>query len=190
MTWSTLVTALRPAVRVGLAAGLAVAIARLLRLPYPLYALVAVVKQQARALAADTGSDLILIDGPPGIGCPVIAAVAGTDLALVVTEPTAAGIHDLVRALATTTHFDVPALVCINKADLHPAGTAQIEAFCQAHGIDVVGHIPFDTAVTEAIVHGYPVTVFRPNSPASLALRAVWRRVLATLSPEVAAVPA
>lgn len=152
--------------------------------------LVAVVRQQARALATDAGSDLVLIDGPPGIGCPVIAAVAGSDLALVVTEPTAAGIHDLIRALATTAHFGVPALVCINKADLHPAGTAQIEAFCQAHGIEVVGHVPFDMSVSEAIVHGYPVTVFRPDSRASQALRGVWERVRAALRSEVAAVPA
>lgn len=151
--------------------------------------LVAVVKERAGALAMDTGSDVVLIDGPPGIGCPVIAAVAGTDMALVVTEPTAAGIYDLARALATTAHFGVPALVCVNKADLHPEGTAEIEAFCQAHSIDVIGHIPFDMAVSEAIVGGYPVTVFRPNSPASQALCAVWERVRAALDVDVAAVP-
>jgi MinD superfamily P-loop ATPase len=152
--------------------------------------LLAVVRERARALATDTGSDVVLIDGPPGIGCPVIAAVAGTDMALVVAEPTAAGIHDLARALATTTHFSVPALVCINKADLHPEGTAEIDAFCQAHGIDVIGRIPFDMAVSQDIVAGYPVTVFRPNSLASLALRAVWERVRAALNIDVVAVPA
>lgn len=148
--------------------------------------LVTMVKQQARLLALDEGRDLVIVDGPPGIGCPVISAAAGADLALIVTEPTAAGIHDLARALATTEHFGVRSLVCVNKADLFPAGTAEIEAFCREHGIEVAGHIPFDLAVTEAMVQGHPVTAFRPASPASRALRDAWKRVLAALGQEAA----
>lgn len=139
--------------------------------------LVTLVKQQARLLALDDGYDAVIVDGPPGIGCPVISAASGADLALIVAEPTAAGIHDMERVLATVAHFRVPALACINKADIYPAGTAQIEAYCRANDIQVVGHVPFDPAVTEAMVQGEPVTAFRPDAPASRALSKVWQRV-------------
>ncbi len=144
--------------------------------------LVTLVKQQARLLALDDGYDAVLVDGPPGIGCPVISAASGADLALIVAEPTAAGIHDMARVLQTTAHFRVAALVCINKADIYPEGTAQIEAYCRDEGIEVVGRIPFDTAVTDAMVRGEPVTAFRPESPAAVALTAVWQRVAERLN--------
>jgi MinD superfamily P-loop ATPase len=140
--------------------------------------LVTLVKQQGRLLAMDDDRDLVLVDGPPGIGCPVISAAAGADLALIVAEPTAAGIHDMVRVLATTEHFGVPSLVCINKADLYPKGTAGIEEFCEQNGVPVVGRFPFDTVVTEAMVQGQPVTAYRADSPVSQALHAAWERVL------------
>jgi MinD superfamily P-loop ATPase len=146
--------------------------------------LVTLVKQQARLLALDEAYDLVLVDGPPGIGCPVISAASGADLALIVAEPTAAGIHDMARVLKTTAHFGVEALVCINKVDIYPGGAAQIEAFCQDQGVPVVGRIPFDTAVTEAMVQGQPVTQYAPDSPASQALRGVWAQVAAILQKE------
>jgi MinD superfamily P-loop ATPase len=156
--------------------------------------LVTMVKQQARLLAlaehppgprqgrGDGGYDLVMVDGPPGIGCPVISAAAGADLALIVTEPTAAGVHDLERVLQTTQHFGVPALVCINKADLYSGGAAQIEAYCSGHAIEVVGHIPFDLTVTEAMVHGEPVTAYQPDAPASRAIIQTWQHVIAGLN--------
>ncbi len=139
--------------------------------------LVMVVKQNARLLAMDEAIPLVLVDGPPGIGCPVISAVSGADLALIVAEPTAAGVHDMQRVLQTTAHFGVKALVCINKADIYPAGAAQIEAYCQVKNIEVVGLIPFDTTVTEAMVQGQPVTAYQPAAPASQALRELWGKV-------------
>jgi MinD superfamily P-loop ATPase len=144
--------------------------------------LVTLVKQQARLLALDGGYDAVLVDGPPGIGCPVISAAAGADLALIVAEPTASGIHDMERVLATTAHFRVPALVCINKADIYPQGTDQIRAYCQERDIEVVGYIPFDATVTSAMVQGQPVTAFGPAAPASQALIAVWQRIAAWIS--------
>jgi MinD superfamily P-loop ATPase len=148
--------------------------------------LVTLVKQQARLLGLDGGYDVVLVDGPPGIGCPVISAASGADLALIVAEPTAAGIHDMERVLATTTHFRVPALVCINKADIYLEGTAQIEAYCREHSIEIVGRIPFDVTVTEAMVQGQPVTAFRSDAPASRALVAVWQRIAARISERAA----
>ena len=144
--------------------------------------LVTLVKQNARLLALDTGCQVVIVDGPPGIGCPVIAAAAGADLALVVTEPSLAGIHDLMRALETTNHFHLPALVLINKADIYPEGTAQIEALCAALDVEIIGSIPFDPAVTTAMINGEPVTAYSPEAPASQAMRAAWQTVAARLN--------
>jgi len=140
--------------------------------------LVTLVKQQARLLALDEDYDLVLVDGPPGIGCPVISATSGADLALIVAEPTAAGVHDMHRVLETTSHFDVPALVCINKADVYPKGTAEIKEFCRAQDIQMIGEIPFDVSVTEAMVQGQPVTDFLPNAPSSLAIVKIWDKII------------
>lgn len=138
--------------------------------------LVTLVKQQGRLLASDTGASLLLVDGPPGIGCPVISASAGADAALLVVEPTVAGVHDLERVLSTTEHFGVPALVAINKADLNPRRSDEVAAFCAERGIEVAGRIPYDTVVTEAMVQGQPVTAYADGA-VSGALREVWERV-------------
>lgn len=136
--------------------------------------LVAQVKGEARRLAREQGFDYLIVDGPPGIGCPVIAATAGADLALLVTEPTVAGVHDLERILSTTAHFGVPALVCINKYDLNPQVSRAIMEGCAARGLPLVGSIPFDEAVTEAMVQGEPVVSYS-QGPASQAMEHLWR---------------
>lgn len=146
--------------------------------------LVTLIKQRARLLAMDEEYELVLVDGPPGIGCPVISAASGADLALIVVEPTLSGAHDMGRIIETSDHFGLRALVCINKADLHPTGREQIENFCRERGLTLVGQIPFDTAVTEAMVMGAPVTEYYPESEASRALRAVWTQVLDALREE------
>ena len=143
--------------------------------------LVTLVKQHGRLLALDEGRELLIVDGPPGIGCPVISANAGADLALLVTEPTVSGVHDLERILKTVNHFRVPALVLINKADVNPAHTAGIEAYCRAQGIDLVGKLPYDTVVTEAMVQGQPVTAYQPEGAMATALREAWAHVRAWL---------
>ncbi|HOG48275.1 MAG TPA: ATP-binding protein [Anaerolineae bacterium] len=135
--------------------------------------LVVQVKQCARLLATERGADLLLVDGPPGIGCPVIATMTGADLALLVVEPGVSGFHDLERILAATRHFRVPAVACLNKADISPAHTSEVEALCAAEGVPVVGHIPFDMVVTEAMVQRRPVTAYC-QGPVSQALRALW----------------
>jgi len=138
--------------------------------------LVTLVKQQGRLQAMDSDADLLIVDGPPGIGCPVISASAGADLALLVVEPTVSGIHDLERILGTTDHFGVPAMVCINKADLNQARADEIAGFCAAQGIEVVGRLPFDQVVTKAMVQGQPVTAYS-DGPVTAALKVMYRRI-------------
>ncbi|MEI7848090.1 MAG: ATP-binding protein [Chloroflexota bacterium] len=143
--------------------------------------LVTLVKQRARLRALDENSQLVIVDGPPGIGCPVISVISGANLALVVAEPTVSGVHDMHRALETLKHFGVQALVCINKADIFPAGAVDIETFCQNSGIKTVGRIPFDLTVTSAMVAGEAVTAFQPEAPASLAMAAIWKQIVSFL---------
>jgi MinD superfamily P-loop ATPase len=138
--------------------------------------LVTLVKQQGRLLALDTGAELLVVDGPPGIGCPVISASAGADMALHVVEPTVSGVHDLERILATTDHFGVPSLVAINKVDLNLGRSDEIAAFCTERGVEVVGRIPYDTVVTEAMVQGRPVTDYT-DGRVTEALEEMWSRV-------------
>jgi MinD superfamily P-loop ATPase len=147
--------------------------------------LVTLVKQQARLLGLDEGYDLVLVDGPPGIGCPVISAASGADIALVVAEPTNSGIHDLERVLQTTSHFRIPSLVCINKADIYPEGVERLEAYCREHDIPVVGHIPFDEELPKAMIQGEPITAWRPDSPVSRAIANVWDTVMMHLVGQV-----
>jgi len=138
--------------------------------------LVTLVKQQGRLLASDTGAELLLVDGPPGIGCPVISASAGADMALLVVEPTVSGAHDLERIMGTTDHFGVPSLVAINKVNLNPTREKEIVAYCEARGIEVVGQIPYNNVVTEAMVRGKPVTAYT-DGPATKALRDMWEKI-------------
>ena len=116
----------------------------------------------------------MIIDGPPGIGCPVISASAGADLALIVTEPGKAGVHDLKRIFETLKHFRIPALICINKADIYPAGVQEIHRYASEQDALVITEIPFDAAIPHAMVQAQPVTVFAPDSPASVAINALW----------------
>lgn len=144
--------------------------------------LVTLVKQQARLYALDHQAELILIDGPPGIGCPVISAASGADLALIIAEPSAAGIHDMERVLDLAAHFRLPARVSINKWDIHPQGTEVIRRYCEQNQVPLAGFdIPFDPAVPRAMVQAQPVTAFEPDSPASQAIRGLWSRIVEAL---------
>jgi MinD superfamily P-loop ATPase len=139
--------------------------------------LVSLVKERAIEAAGSMGLPLILVDGPPGIACPAIAALSGADLVLIVAEPTLAGLTDLERAEGMADHFHAHTQVCINKADLHPEGAVLIRDRCKARGVPVIASVPFDEAVVEALVMGRPVTEYRPNSPASEALAELWEKL-------------
>lgn len=116
--------------------------------------LVAAVRMQAKEAAAQAGVDLVIVDGPPGIGCPVHAAVTGCDLCLVVTEPTAAGEHDLERVLELVAHFRIPAAVLINKADVAPAVADRIAAMVERRSVPLVGTIPFAVDIARSLAEG------------------------------------
>jgi MinD superfamily P-loop ATPase len=142
--------------------------------------LVALVRKEARAWADREGIGLLLTDGPPGIGCPVIASLGNADLALVVTEPTPSGIHDLERVLTLCRHFRVPAMVCVNKFDLNPSLDRQVREYCARSQIAVTESIPFDDSVPRAIGQGLPLVEF-DHGPASRAVTAVWGQVRSCL---------
>ena len=139
--------------------------------------LVSLVRAHARRLADRLGLELILVDGPPGIGCPASAALTGADLTLLVTEPSLSGLHDLDRAAELAAHFDVPVAVCINKHDLSPRLTRMIEDHCRARGWPLVGRIPFDARVGEAQAAGRSILELAPHGAASRALTAIWHRL-------------
>lgn len=143
--------------------------------------LVTLVRQNARLIAEEMKIEMILNDGPPGIGCPVIASVTGVDLGVVVVEPTLSGIHDMERALKLLNHFKVNPLVCINKYDLNLENTEKIEEFCAERGVKVAGRVSFDPTVTEAMVMGKTVLEYSPNSSASKEIREVWSEIINAL---------
>lgn len=143
--------------------------------------LVSLIKEQGRAAAVDGRYPLVIVDGPPGIACPAIAAASGADLALIVTEPTVAGLQDLERALAMASHFRLRSVVVVNKSDLHPAGARRIEEGGRQLGVDVLTAIPFDETVPRTMAEGGPVTELAPDSAASRGLIRLWRQVGAVL---------
>jgi MinD superfamily P-loop ATPase len=138
--------------------------------------LVTMVRSQAAALARERGAVLSLIDGSPGIGCPVIASLTGADLALLVTEPTVSGLHDLERVAGVAKKLGVPVTVSVNKHDINPDATARLEEWCAGESIPLAGHVPYDDAVTAAQVNGLSV-VEHSGGPAANAIRSLWSNV-------------
>jgi len=140
--------------------------------------LVALVRQNAKLIAQQENLTYIITDGPPGIGCPVISSLSGANLALLVTEPTLSGIHDLKRVIGVCRHFGVPVLVCINKYDLNEDNTAAIESYCDNEGTEVAGRISFDNVMTEAIVQGLPVVQYA-DGKVTQQIKELWQIVSA-----------
>jgi len=140
--------------------------------------LVMAIRKEARDLAQEMKARLILSDGPPGIGCPAISSLSGAQMALIVTEPSLSGMHDLERVLGLCRHFSVSPLVCINKCDLSEENSRRIEDHCRDVGVEVAGRIPFDPDVNSAIVHGKPV-VETSNGAASREIKTLWEAIAA-----------
>ena len=138
--------------------------------------LVQEVRKKAQKIAEEGQQEYVLIDGPPGTGCPVIASVSGSDRVLIVTEPTVSGVHDMERVLRLTGHFGIPALIVINKADLNVDQAARIEAIAGEMGAQVIGRIPFDRHVNDALMAGQTV-IEHGEGPAFKAMLDLWERL-------------
>jgi MinD superfamily P-loop ATPase len=140
--------------------------------------LVSLIRKQAREIAEATHSELIITDGPPGIGCPVIASITGASAVLVIVEPTVSGLHDMQRVVDLACHFRIPALICVNKYDLNQDMADTIESGARQAGLQIVGRIPFDPAFTRAMVAGIALTEYQQASPDLLALiNSVWQTI-------------
>ncbi len=142
--------------------------------------LVSTVRGQAKQFAQAIQATWILVDGPPGTGCPVIASITGADAVLAVTEPTCSGQHDLLRVLELARHFKIPAFVCINKWDINPEMTGKIEAAATEARATVLGRIPYDKSITTAQINGQSVVELN-NGAASQAIQTLWKNVCQSL---------
>lgn len=140
--------------------------------------LVTLVRQKARKLAEKLEFPLIITDGPPGIGCPVIAAIGGASAVLIVTEPTVSGIHDMQRVVELAAHFNVPAMVSVNKHDLNTEMTQRIQSHALQNGLTMVGNIPFDPVFTHAMVQGQTIFEYDSATAAGKAVKSIWEGVL------------
>jgi MinD superfamily P-loop ATPase len=138
--------------------------------------LVTKVKEKAEEIAQKESKDLLLIDGSPGIGCPVIASLNGVDATLIVTEPTKSGLADLKRVLKVVQHFDIPAMIAINKYDLNLDLTAEIEEFAKKEEISVIGKLPFSKTIVKAMQEGELVVEYASDSEVSLAIREIYNK--------------
>jgi MinD superfamily P-loop ATPase len=139
--------------------------------------LVSVIRKQAKELGELQHHNLMITDGPPGIGCPVIASITGSTAVLIVVEPTLSGLHDMERVADLARHFTIPALVCINKYDLNPEIGASIEQEAGHRGLQVVGSIPFDPSFTRAMVAGKTIAEYEPTSEITRLIKDIWHNI-------------
>lgn len=143
--------------------------------------LVSLVRRQARQLAEEKNLDFILTDGPPGVGCPVIAAIGGASGVLIVTEPTVAGKHDMERVVQLAAHFNVTAMVCVNKFDLNLDQARAIEKFAKEKNVTVLGRIPFDPIFTKSMVKGQNIFDYDMESETGQVVKQIWEKTRKTL---------
>jgi MinD superfamily P-loop ATPase len=139
--------------------------------------LVTLVRKEGKTLAEKENLDLLLTDGPPGVGCPVIASIGGATAVLIVSEPTVSGRHDMKRVAELAAFFKIPAMVCINKFDLNPEEGKAIEAVAKDRDIGVMGRIPFDSTFTRAMVKGQTIFEYNGDSKAGIAVRDLWAKM-------------
>ena len=139
--------------------------------------LVSLIRRQAKLLAEKRGLDTILVDGSPGIGCPVISSITGASLVVIVTEPTVSGVHDMERVLGVVKHFQIPSVVVINKSDLNDEMSRQIKIKSEELGSTVIGHIPYDSIVTDAMVQGKTVVEFS-DGPLTAEIKKIGEKIL------------
>jgi MinD superfamily P-loop ATPase len=140
--------------------------------------LVSMVRDEAKRVAAEKGMNTLLLDGPPGIGCPVISTVTGVDKIVIVTEPTMSGLADLKRVHEVARKFSGEVGIIINKYDLNEAMADRIEGWCAAQGSTLLGRLPFDRRVTEAMVAGKSITEMHPETEISNSINVIWNKLI------------
>ncbi|MBL7178208.1 MAG: P-loop NTPase [Desulfobacteraceae bacterium] len=145
--------------------------------------LVTLIRQEGKKLAEEKNIDLLLTDGPPGIGCPVIASLGGATAVLIVAEPTVSGRHDMERVAKLAAFFKIPAMVCVNKFDLNPDMGQAIESFAKESNVSVMGRIPFDPSFTRAMVQGKTIVEFDGHSEGCRAVKDIWENLAEGLEP-------
>ncbi|MBL7068320.1 MAG: ATP-binding protein [Candidatus Omnitrophica bacterium] len=138
--------------------------------------LVTLVRQKAKEMAERNNSSKIIIDGPPGIGCPVIASLTGADLAVIVTEPTLSGIHDMERIADVTKHFGIHAKVVVNKYDINLSNTQIIKRVCQGRDMEVIAQLPFSEDVSRSLVKKIPIVEYC-NERISKDIIGLWKKI-------------
>ena len=143
--------------------------------------LVTLVRKEGKRIATEQYKEFIIVDGSPGIGCPVIASITGADLALIVTEPTMSALHDLDRIAELAGHFNIPAVVCVNKYDINPQLADTIEKDAKAKNLKVVSRIPYDTQVTKAQLEAKTIVEYG-RGPVKTQIESLWRSILRVLS--------
>lgn len=143
--------------------------------------LVSEIRNHARIVAHKNQNDLIIVDGSPGIGCPVIASISGAHLVVIVTEPTLSGIHDAKRVLELTQHFKIPACLCINKFDLNLELSGQMEEFCKEKGVELVGKVPYDKVFTQAMIKEQSIVEYQPEGQVSVKIKEMWNKISSKL---------
>ena len=144
--------------------------------------LVALIRKEGQKLAEENGLEYMLTDGPPGVGCPVIASLGGASAVLIVAEPTVSGKHDMERVSELAAFFKVPAMLCVNKFDLNPEMGKAIEAYAHEKNVKVIGRVPFNADFTRAMVEGKTIAEFAPKSDACQSVKSLWNAVLENIA--------
>ncbi|MDM8514581.1 P-loop NTPase [Desulfobacterales bacterium HSG16] len=144
--------------------------------------LVTLVRHEAKKLAEEKNADMIITDGPPGTGCPVIASIGGATALLIVSEPTVSGLHDMKRVAQLAEHFKIPSMVCVNKSDLNPEMSANIEKFANDNNMIFTGRIPFDPLFTKAMVQGKTIFEYDEKSDTCKIVEKMWTSIIASSS--------
>ena len=140
--------------------------------------LVTLIRQEAKTLAEKKKKNLIITDGPPGIGCPVIASIGGAAALLIITEPTVSGLHDMERVVQLAAHFKIPGMVCVNKFDLNVEQTNAIEKIAKENNLLVLPRIPFDPAFTRSMIEGQNIFEYQKSTELTITVEKIWNEII------------
>lgn len=140
--------------------------------------LVNMVREKAKKLSEKNNINTIILDGPPGIGCPVISTITGADKVVIVTEPTISGLNDMQRAIGIVTKFSLKSYVIINKYDLNSSMSSEIEKWCKENGVTMAGKLAFDPDMVEAMIQGKSIIEYKPDLKISIGIKKIWNELL------------